>query len=256
MIATCTAIAVLASILCQAITAANEQPSRPNIVVILADDLGYSDLGCYGGEIKTPNLDGLAAGGLRFTQFYNTARCWPTRAALLTGYYAQQVRARHRCRRTELLQTGIRPKWARPLPEMLRPCGYRSYHAGKWHVDGSPAGQRVRPLLLPRGCSDATFTRWSISRTTGIYHRSSLRRGIRYHSDDRHRRSRRILGTSPTTRRNTQASRSSCISRSMRRISRSRRCRRRISTVTEAATTKAGNQLEPSAPAASATWVS
>ena len=62
------------------------------MIVILADDLGFSDLGCYGGEIKTPNLDGLAAGGLRFTQFYNTARCWPSRAALLTGYYAQQVR--------------------------------------------------------------------------------------------------------------------------------------------------------------------
>jgi arylsulfatase A-like enzyme len=61
----------------------------PNVVVILADDLGYSDLGCYGGEIDTPNLDRLAAGGLRFTQGYNTARCWPSRAALLTGYYAQ-----------------------------------------------------------------------------------------------------------------------------------------------------------------------
>ncbi len=57
----------------------------PNVVIILADDLGYSDLGCYGGEIQTPNLDGLAAGGLRYSQFYNTARCWPTRAALLTG---------------------------------------------------------------------------------------------------------------------------------------------------------------------------
>src|SRR6478752_4211485 len=66
--------------------------ARPNILLILADDLGYSDLGCYGGEIETPNLDRLAAGGLRFTQFYNTARCWPSRAALLTGYYAQQVR--------------------------------------------------------------------------------------------------------------------------------------------------------------------
>ena len=64
----------------------------PNVVVILADDLGYSDLGCYGGEIQTPNLDGLAAQGLRYSQFYNTARCWPTRAAILTGYYAQQVR--------------------------------------------------------------------------------------------------------------------------------------------------------------------
>ncbi|GIS59734.1 MAG: hypothetical protein CM1200mP2_19590 [Planctomycetaceae bacterium] len=65
---------------------------RPNVLVILADDLGYSDLGCYGGEIETPPLDSLARGGLRFTQFYNTARCWPTRAAILTGYYAQQVR--------------------------------------------------------------------------------------------------------------------------------------------------------------------
>ena len=64
----------------------------PNFVVILADDLGYSDIGCYGSEIQTPHLDALAAGGLRYTDFYNTARCWPSRAALLTGYYAQQVR--------------------------------------------------------------------------------------------------------------------------------------------------------------------
>src|SRR5881394_1853539 len=65
---------------------------RPNVVIFLADDLGYSDLGCYGGDIQTPNLDALAKNGLRFTQFYNTARCWPTRGALLTGYYAQQIR--------------------------------------------------------------------------------------------------------------------------------------------------------------------
>src|SRR5512136_83447 len=67
-------------------------PSKPNILLILADDMGYSDAGCYGGDIATPQLDALADGGLRFTQFYNTARCWPSRAALLTGYYAQQVR--------------------------------------------------------------------------------------------------------------------------------------------------------------------
>jgi hypothetical protein len=65
---------------------------NPNILLILADDLGFSDLGCYGSEIATPNLDGVARDGLRFTQFYNTARCWPTRGALLTGYYAQQIR--------------------------------------------------------------------------------------------------------------------------------------------------------------------
>ena len=59
--------------------------NRPNIVLIMADDMGYSDIGCYGGEINTPNIDALAADGLRFTQFYNTSRCCPTRAALLTG---------------------------------------------------------------------------------------------------------------------------------------------------------------------------
>src|SRR5688500_3611863 len=66
--------------------------ARPNILFILADDLGFSDLGCYGGEIATPTLDRIASNGVRFTQFYNTARCWPTRAALLTGYYPQQIR--------------------------------------------------------------------------------------------------------------------------------------------------------------------
>ena len=68
---------------------------RPNIIVILADDMGYSDIGCYGGEIATPNLDALAAGGVRFTQFYNTARCCPTRASLLTGLYPHQAGIGH-----------------------------------------------------------------------------------------------------------------------------------------------------------------
>jgi arylsulfatase A-like enzyme len=108
---------------------------RPNIILILADDLGYSDLGCYGGEIETPNLDRLAAAGLRFTQAYNTARCWPTRAALLTGYYAQQV---HRDAIPGLGggSRGMRQSWARLAPDFLRPYGYRSYHSGKWHLDG------------------------------------------------------------------------------------------------------------------------
>src|SRR5689334_21066519 len=82
-----TVITALGAFLSGAVGPAGERPARPNIVIILADDLGYSDLGCYGGEIRTPHLDRLAAGGLRFTQFYNTARCWPTRAAVLTGYY-------------------------------------------------------------------------------------------------------------------------------------------------------------------------
>ncbi len=113
------------------------EAERPNVVVILADDLGYSDLGCYGGEIRTPNLDGLAAGGLRFTQFYNTARCWPSRAAILTGYYAQQVR-RDKVPGVPSGNNGTRPAWAKLLPERLKPLGYRLYHSGKWHVDGTP----------------------------------------------------------------------------------------------------------------------
>ncbi len=108
---------------------------RPNVVLILADDMGYSDLGCYGGEIQTPHLDQLAENGLRFTQFYNTARCWPTRAALLTGYYAQQV---HRDALPKLGGggRGTRQEWARLLPDFLKPHGYRCYHSGKWHIDG------------------------------------------------------------------------------------------------------------------------
>jgi arylsulfatase len=113
------------------------EPVRPNILLIVADDMGFSDAGCYGGEIATPNLDALAENGLRFTQFYNTARCWPSRAALLTGYYAQQVR-RDTVPGVKSGSQGTRPPWARLLPEMLQPLGYRSYHSGKWHVDGKP----------------------------------------------------------------------------------------------------------------------
>ncbi len=110
---------------------------RPNILLILADDMGFSDPGCYGGEIATPNLDALAKGGLRFTQFYNTARCWPSRAAILTGYYAQEVR-RDTVPGVLSGGSGIRPAWAPLLPEMLKPLGYRTYHSGKWHLDGKP----------------------------------------------------------------------------------------------------------------------
>ena len=67
------------------LTRADEQKPRPNIILIMSDDMGFSDIGCYGGEINTPTLNGLAAGGLRFTQFYNTSRCCPTRASLLTA---------------------------------------------------------------------------------------------------------------------------------------------------------------------------
>lgn len=126
------------------------QTGKPNIIVILADDLGYSDLSCYGGEINTPNLDGLAKGGLRFTQFYNSARCCPTRAALLTGLYPHQAGIG--------LMTGdagekfpgyrgtIQP-YTVTLAEVLKSAGYRTAMSGKWHV-----GDRLSPI--ERGFDD------------------------------------------------------------------------------------------------------
>jgi arylsulfatase len=114
-------------------------PSKPNIVLIMADDMGLSDIGCFGSEIPTPNLDALAAGGLRFTQFYNTARCSPTRAALLTGLHPHQTGM------GRLVADGVRsgevPGYLGflndrciTLAEALRPAGYRTYMAGKWHL--------------------------------------------------------------------------------------------------------------------------
>ena len=113
------------------------QPEQPNVLLIMADDLGYSDLGCYGGEIDTPNLDKLAGNGIRFSQFYNTGRCWPTRASLLTGYYPHGIR-RDKIDGTQSGNRGKRPRWAPLIVETLRQRGYRSYHTGKWHIDGMP----------------------------------------------------------------------------------------------------------------------
>ena len=112
--------------------------TRPNVVLILNDDMGYSDLGCYGGEVQTPNLDRLAANGLRFSQFYNTARCSPSRASLLTGLHPHQTgvgiltydsgpegyagNLNHRCV---------------TIPQALKANGYRTYMSGKWHVASS-----------------------------------------------------------------------------------------------------------------------
>src|SRR5690349_3287354 len=120
----------LALLLVAALAHAADTPKKPNVLLLLADDMGFSDLGCYGGEIDTPNLDALAKSGLRFTQFYNTARCWPTRGAIMTGYYAQQVR-RDTVPGVTSGNAGTRPDWAVLLPEMLKSAGYRSYHSGK-----------------------------------------------------------------------------------------------------------------------------
>ena len=100
---------------------------QPNVLIVLADDLGFSDLGSYGSEIDTPNLDSLAEQGVRFSNFYNCARCWASRAALISGYYPQQMNADPPDRKT------IR-RWSTPISTILKQQGYRAYHSGKWHI--------------------------------------------------------------------------------------------------------------------------
>ncbi|MCG8307316.1 MAG: arylsulfatase [Cytophagales bacterium] len=111
------------------------QTQRPNIIVILSDDMGYSDIGCYGGEINTPNLDRLAEKGLRFTQFYNSARCCPTRASLLTGVYPHQAGIGLMVNDRNLPgYKGDLGSNVCTIAEVLRDRGYRTYMSGKWHV--------------------------------------------------------------------------------------------------------------------------
>lgn len=108
---------------------------KPNIVLILADDLGFSDLGCFGGEIQTPNLDQLATGGLRFTQYYNSARCCPSRASLLSGLYPHQagVGEMDEDRETPGYRGYLKDQCV-TLAEVLKDSGYHTYLSGKWHV--------------------------------------------------------------------------------------------------------------------------
>ena len=108
---------------------------RPNILLIMNDDMGYSDIGCYGGEVQTPNLDRLAAGGLRFTQFYNTAKCCPTRASILTGLHPHQANVGHMVQDLDL--DGYRGDLSDScvtIAEVLKAAGYATYMSGKWHV--------------------------------------------------------------------------------------------------------------------------
>ena len=127
----------IATVMSQPTAFANAKTSPPNIVIIMTDDMGFSDLGCYGSEIETPNLDGLAAKGLRFTQFYNTARCCPTRASLLTGLYAHQAGVGGMTGDAGPRRPGYRGRLMErcvTMAEVLGPAGYRTFQTGKWHL--------------------------------------------------------------------------------------------------------------------------
>jgi arylsulfatase A-like enzyme len=130
------AAALLTIACCVAAVVVNaEQGDAPNILLIVADDLGFSDLGCYGGEIETPNLDRLADGGLRLTQFYTTGRCCPSRAGLLTGLYPHRVGLGHMTQ--DIDQPGYRGRLAEgvmTIGDQLSRAGYRTFLSGKWHL--------------------------------------------------------------------------------------------------------------------------
>jgi len=112
-----------------------DEPARPNILLVLADDMGFSDVGCYGGEIETPQLDRLAAGGLRFTQFYNAGRCCPTRASLLTGLWPHQAGVGDMMsdEGSDAYRGDLSPA-AVTIAEVLKDAGYATFLSGKWHV--------------------------------------------------------------------------------------------------------------------------
>ncbi|MCP4192171.1 MAG: arylsulfatase [Planctomycetaceae bacterium] len=153
------------------------ESSRPNIITILVDDLGYSDLGCYGGEIDTPNLDQLAEGGIRFTQFYNTSRCCPSRASLLTGLYPHQTGIGFMAYRD--YGHGYRPNLIQDcvtFAEVLQAAGYQTMMSGKWHVGHTDliARPEVRGFQKFTGIYSHVDSYWKVLKGCDIYRDKQL----------------------------------------------------------------------------------
>lgn len=161
---------------CATKTRAEQSSECPNVVVILVDDMGFSDIGCYGSEIPTPNLDALAAGGLRFTQFYNTGRCCPTRAALLTGLYSHQAGVGHMTGDYGVPgYRGFLNDQCVTLGDVARSAGYLSTMTGKWHVGHN------QPSNLPRARGFDRF--YGIPEGGGFYFQVKKGRTIRLNDE-------------------------------------------------------------------------
>jgi len=145
----------------------NAHTAKPNILLIVADDLGFSDLGCFGGEIDTPHLDSLAAGGVRLTQFYNTGRCCPSRAAILTGQYPHAVGLGHMTQ--DIGQPGYRGRvapHARTIGQRLQVLGYRTFLSGKWHLGTADPTQHGFEEFYGTLVSAKTF--WEVNHFTRL----------------------------------------------------------------------------------------
>ncbi|MHC4200004.1 MAG: sulfatase-like hydrolase/transferase, partial [Planctomycetota bacterium] len=153
-----------------------EKPMRPNIVILFVDDMGYSDIGCFGGEIETPNLDRLAERGVRFTQFYNTARSCPARASLLTGLYPHQAGIGMMVYRNsgDGYEGNLNSKCV-TFGEVLGSAGYRTMLVGKWHAGHEPHSRpEVRGFERFTGIYPHIDSYWKVLRACDIYRDKKL----------------------------------------------------------------------------------